>query len=126
MVHGSFSLVKWYLDCLDEDGRAVVGYWIEAAWQQASFSWESLDLYREALPPLRRWSIKRSPPPEVGAGIVWEAPGLGSAVTIEPRQPRFATCLLEYEGGTVDWAVEVPPWRWPPTSPTEWISPRAR
>lgn len=108
MLQRPFSLVKWYLDCLDEDGRAIVGYWVEAAWQQASLTWESVDLYRGPLPPVHRWSLRRSTPPQTGAGLCWDAPALGCAATIEPRQPRFTARLLEGEDGIVDWSVEVP------------------
>lgn len=108
MVQRPFSLVKWYLDCLDEDGRAIVGYWVEAAWQQVSITWESVDLYREPLPPVHRWSLRRSTPPQAGAGLCWNAPALGCTATIERRQPPFTARLLEDADGTVDWAVEAP------------------
>jgi hypothetical protein len=105
----AFSLTKWYLDCVDAAGRTVVGYWATLAWRGLSLTWQSVDLCDADRPPVHRWSIRPSSPPQPNPErIRWQAPAIGCAVTVEPRQSSFAVRLLDDAPGTVDWTVESP------------------
>lgn len=104
-----FSLVKWYLDCVDGEGRAMIAYWAALVWRGLSFTWHSVELHQEGRPVTRRWSLQPSPPPDrAQAGLVWTPPALGCDITVEVGQPPFAIRLMEGESGIVNWAVQSP------------------
>ena len=105
----SFTLTKWYLDCVDDAGRTVVGYWATLAWRALSLTWQSVDVFDSDRPALHRWSVRPSAPPQQAPqGIRWQSPAIGCVITVEPRQSPFAHRLLDDASGTVDWTVECP------------------
>ena len=42
MTSGSFAFTKWYIDCLDEEGRLVILYWASLEWRRLRFTWQSV------------------------------------------------------------------------------------
>ena len=42
MTPGSFAFTKWYIDCLDEEGRLVILYWASLKWRRLRLTWHSV------------------------------------------------------------------------------------
>ena len=105
----SFTLTKWYFDCVAADGRAVIGYWASLAWRSAALTWQNVTLYEASRPPVSRSSLVSTPPPEVASEtITWCAPALPCVVNIESRQRPIEERLLDSEAGIVEWRAEAP------------------
>lgn len=106
---GTFSFTKWYLDCVDADGRSVILYWAALAWHGLALTWHSVLLHEPDRQPLQRTSLVRVAAPRRRSGaIAWRAPALGCEVNAAPRQESFAVRLLDGERGAVDWHCEAP------------------
>jgi hypothetical protein len=109
MTDAPIALTKWYLDCVDPNGRAVIGYWASLAWHRATIVWQSIAFFEPGRPPTYQTSLTKSQPPlDAGASIVWRAPSLGSTITATRRGPAVASRLLESDAGFIDWACEAP------------------
>jgi hypothetical protein len=108
---GTFSLTKWYLDCVDARGRVAIGYWASLAWRGLGLTWHSLLLHQpeSAAPPVQRSSLARAAAPRRdGGSIAWAAPALGCSIRVAPRQPPMSLRLLDTGQGAVDWHCEAP------------------
>jgi hypothetical protein len=112
----TFSLTKWYLDCVDARGRAAIAYWTSLAWLRLNLTWQSVLVYEPEAAgggsrrrSLQRSSRARGPAPRrEGCAIAWAAPALGCAIAMEARLPPMAVRLLDSEGGAIDWHCEAP------------------
>ena len=45
--HNNFYLTKWYLDCIDEQGNAAIGYAASMRWRSLEVPYTSLLLFEE-------------------------------------------------------------------------------
>jgi hypothetical protein len=109
-VHVSFSLTKWYLDLVTEDGGVAIAYWAEVRWQGLRQPLCGLLLRPAgyATPPWR-FSGRRVAPPEVeGDRLCWSAQPLGLNVEFERLESGFRHRLLDSPDGVVDWHCELP------------------
>jgi hypothetical protein len=126
----TFSLTKWYLDCVDAGGRAAIAYWASLAWRGLALTWHSVLLHEPAgtsraphadtLPqgagrqredPFSRQRsslVRVAAPRRDGCSIVWAARALGCSIAVAPRQPPIAVRLLDGGRGAVDWHCEAP------------------
>ena len=103
----SFSLTKWYLDCVDADGRVAIAYWTEVAWRRLAICWHSLAVYNPGSAPLERSSAKAAPAPtSVDGTITWNADQLCCRLTCHSRVPILTRRLLNDRVGAVDWRCE--------------------
>jgi hypothetical protein len=106
---GTFSFTKWYLDCVDADGRSVILYWAALAWRGLALTWHSVLLHEPGRQAVQRTSLVRVAAPRRRPGaIAWRAPALGCMVSASPRQESFAIRLLDGGRGAVDWHCEAP------------------
>lgn len=104
-----FTFTKWYLDCVDSDGRAIIGYWASLDWRGVALTWQNVTLFEADRAPVSRSSLASSPPPVIADGsITWDAPALECHATIRARQRPIDERLLETDAGTVEWRVEAP------------------
>jgi hypothetical protein len=105
-------LIKWYVDCIDQAGRAVIGYWSAFAWRGARLSINNVALMEPGTPP-RYWrSFSRTPEPEVrGSTFTWRAGTLDWSLTGRALAPPFGLRLLDGADGTVDWECAACPMR---------------
>jgi hypothetical protein len=110
-VREGFTLSKWYLDCVGDDGDALVAYAAEVRWGPVALRYASTLRRRPGQARATVDTTLRDVPwPESsdGQGVSWEAPQLG----IEGRwkalaQPIDAT-ILESEEGRVQWRCLLP------------------
>jgi hypothetical protein len=105
-------LTKWYVDCIDQSGRAAIGYWSAFTWHGLRLSINNLALIEPGTRP-RYWSsFSRTPEPEIRGGMLtWRASALDWSLSGQPLAPSFGLRLLEGTGGTVDWECVACPMR---------------
>jgi hypothetical protein len=104
-----FALIKWYLDCVDDNGRSAIVYSSALIWGPARVSWHGISLHEPGREAIHRSSLASIPQPEwQGAGLVWRAPPLGCTVVCTPAQPPVSRRLIDLPDGAVDWTCEVP------------------
>ncbi len=105
----NFSLSKWYLDCVTDQGDAYIGYAAVLSLGAFQIHYSSL-LTADASGATRsRTTLKRATPPMLaGDTVTWFAPTL----EIEGRWERDAASLhvpvFESEEGSVDWRCHLP------------------
>jgi hypothetical protein len=109
-VHVSFTLTKWYLDLVTEEGGVAIAYWAEVRWQQLRQPLCGLLLRPAggATPPWRFSARRVAPPVPEEGGLRWGAPPLGLSVEVERLEPGFRHRLLDSPDGVVDWHCELP------------------
>jgi hypothetical protein len=75
-----FSLRKWYLDCVADDGTAWIGYWGDLRWGQVHVPFVS------SLSDAKTTSALRSEPEprDDGEQLTWSAPSLDVEVLLRP------------------------------------------
>lgn len=104
-----FALTKWYLDCVDADGRAAIGYWASLRFRGVEVSWHSVSTYEPGLPPTERTSLHRVRAPQRDGGtITWASQALGCAFTLEAQLPAATISLLDAPEGRIEWRCEAP------------------
>jgi hypothetical protein len=105
----SFTLSKWYFDCVAPDGRVVIGYWASLVWRRLALTWQNVVLYELGEVPVRRSSLMASPPPDVdGDAITWRAPALGCVIDVKSQQRPIEKRLLGAGTDVVEWRAEAP------------------
>lgn len=104
-----FSLRKWYLDCVSDEGEVVIAYQAELRFKSVALHFASL-LHQQGQQPARvRSTLRRcAVPAATGATLLWEAPALEVAGAWQGLAPAFATTLFEDAGRTVQWRCEQP------------------
>jgi hypothetical protein len=104
-----FDFAKWYLDCVDDHGRATIAYWTSLRYRGLSVAWHSVAVYEPDGTVARRSSTTRCDPPEHrDHGIRWRAPALGVGITCESRQSIAPIRLLERGAESVEWQCHAP------------------
>jgi len=104
-----FSLTKWYLDVVTEDGRVAIAYWAEARWARLRQPLCGLLLDSGTAKAPWRLSGRAVPAPVLDEGALrWNAEPLALRVDFACREPSFRHRLLETKAGVLDWSCEVP------------------
>jgi hypothetical protein len=105
----AFAFRKWYFDCLSDDGRTAVGYYVSLTWKKVSLTWQALNVWQHDQLVLDRSTLNRSRMPfRSNDQIVWDAPHLQCGFTVEARQQPVAIRLFGQPAGGVDWRCEAP------------------
>jgi hypothetical protein len=106
----AFSLTKWYLDLVTEEGDVAIAYWAEVGWGRLHQPLCGL-LLRRAGAAAEPWRFSRQrtgPPVLAGGGLCWRAEPLALQVEMEGLEPGYAARLLEGRAGMVEWRCEIP------------------
>jgi len=104
-----FSLTKWYLDVVTEDGRVAIAYWAEASWARLRQPLCGLLLDSGTATAPWRFSGRAVPAPTLDQGALrWSAEPLALRVDFARREPSFRHRLLEEKAGVLDWSCEIP------------------
>lgn len=103
---GSFILTKWYLDCVEDDGRLTVLYWARTAWKRAAITCMSvLSADRDGV--ASTIAVSNARPPRFADGVLrFDARDI--SVEIRGRAPSSAALLLATADGSVDWNCAIP------------------
>jgi hypothetical protein len=109
-VQVSFSLTKWYLDLVTEDGGVAIAYWAEVRWQglRQPLCGLLLSPAGGATAPWRFSGRRVAPPVFEGGSLCWSAPPLGLSLEFERLESGFRHRLLHSPDGMVDWHCELP------------------
>lgn len=99
-----FALTKWYLDCVDEDGTAFIGYSARLSYRGTGVSYASTLLRDASGLVLTRTSLRRSAPPlTAGSTVSWVHRPLAVAGIWHATAPPVSRTLFERHGGAVAW-----------------------
>lgn len=105
MSHSSFSLIKWYLDCISDDGDAFIGYAATLRYKLISIGYSGIIEHSSALGTKSAYTILGAGlPSEEGGLIRWKCAGLDRRGSWSPLAPGIAPqMLLSDRGGTLEW-----------------------
>lgn len=103
-----FALEKWYIDAIDEEGRAFIGYSARLRWKSISLSYNNytfLDL-NEASPLVKSSFSVKSFPDYSDDKLRW----VFKNITVESSRidPSFGQILLKDESGEINWSCLLP------------------
>lgn len=105
-----FSLTKWYVDVVSDDGSVAIAYWAEISWKSLRHAFCALLLHpADGAPVPWQFSGRSVPPPTLAThGLRWDAEPLMLTAEFVRCQPAFEHRLLDAADGVVDWHCEVP------------------
>lgn len=104
-----FTLDKWYLDLVTDDGAAVVGYVAGVTWQGLHLRYASLLRSTPGMPPSERSTLDDAAWPVFADGrLRWTAEALGIQAEWRPLDAPIARTLLTSPAGAIEWACMVP------------------
>ena len=106
---GSFYLNKWYLDAVDPDGRALIGYSGEIGWNKWRIPYSSLltALPEQPIAFNSRWRHNHWPE-DNDASLHWTDPGLHISAQWTRQTPAIRELLFENASGKVEWDCRFP------------------
>lgn len=106
MASGSFAFTKWYIDCLDRDGRLIILYWASLKWRRLLLTWHSVTRCDPGARVWARSSVRACEPPvPSGASIRWASTPLKIAVAMTASGNSIAAQEL---ADGVSWACPAP------------------
>ena len=105
MSSSNFSLVKWYLDCISDDGATFIGYAASLRYKLFSIGYSGVIEHSSALGTKSAYTILGAGlPSEEGGLISWKSEGLDRRGSWRPLAPGIAPqMLLCDKGGTLEW-----------------------
>lgn len=108
-THVGFQLTKWYLDCVSEDGEAVIAYWARAAWRGLAVGYAGL-LQRSASGEVASSFTLRpgAEPCQEGDTIRWRCDALGLCGEWRCRVAAAGRELFRAGAGAIDWECAAP------------------
>lgn len=103
----NFSLTKWYLDCVDEQGRTAIVYCARLGWHAAHMSYAGL-LTNLSGTVKTASTLSGHSLHEEATRIDIDVPHLDLAGVWQTDTPAFTRTLLEREDGYVKWSCLQP------------------
>jgi hypothetical protein len=99
-----FQLVKWYADCVSDDGDVFIGYAAELRWRALRLHYASVLECGRNQEARSRFSLLENPAPEEqGDTVGWRVPALGISGAWRALAPSLRQVLLSTAAGTVEW-----------------------
>lgn len=96
----AFSIAKWYLDCVDDDGNFAIAYRARLAWKKIALTYVSVMTATES----RERFLSIEEPAIDGDVLTWNAAPLNLNVTMRRRTPAYEESLID----GVRWRCEMP------------------
>lgn len=95
MTRGAFAFTKWYLDCLDEEGRLLILYWATLEWRRLKLTWHSVARCEPGAQVQTRSSVRPCAAPVQSPGVVrWKSEVLDCEVELVGGGSGIATQQL--------------------------------
>ena len=105
----SFSLEKWYLDLVDDDGVAVIGYAARLHTGPLATRYASILHSPSAGAPTERTALRRIRPPEFHRGTLsWACVPLGLEGEWVAEAAPISRALFATEAGSIEWECLLP------------------
>jgi hypothetical protein len=100
----SFQLRKWYADCINDSGDAIIAYFGFARWKKISLYYSCLLRLLGDEPPRAQYSIRRTKEPIFdGATLHWKSPAFRFEGIWKTIDPSHVETVFSSERGTVEW-----------------------
>ena len=99
-----FSLVKWYGDCVTDEGDAFVGYWAELRWRGLRICYGSCLDKGEWRTTVR----SGSGPVGKGGAYEWREPAIDIDSRWDPTVPEFSKTIFAGKQGRIEWRCVAP------------------
>ncbi len=104
-----FRLVKWYGDCVADDGTTFIGYWARMRWGWFRITYTAILVHYPGRPGLSRYSLRRCEPPgPAGASIRWTAVPYGIQGHWEPTGSAIQALLPSASHDLLQWRCHGP------------------
>lgn len=104
-----FLLVKWYLDCVTDDGRTFIGYSAEMKWKALTLHYSSSLQHTAGSASTTRTSLRKGPSPRLRDSIIdWSSPSLLLKGTWKPLASPIQEALYESPDGSILWSCLAP------------------
>lgn len=104
-----FHLSKWYLDCVADDGSALIGYWARLRWRSLALEYAAALVAPAGAEP-QQFHVLRSPPPPVQAGglCAWRCEPLRLEGDWVTETAPVQLDLLHSPAGGIRWSIHQP------------------
>jgi hypothetical protein len=100
----SFSLAKWYLDCVAESGEAIVAYSAWLRWKTLSLEYSSILARQSSGRVITRATLHRGTlPRREPDGVRWTCPHLGIDGLWKSREPSFERTIFDLPTTPLTW-----------------------
>src|SRR5690349_14941840 len=103
-----FALEKWYMDAIDEEGRAFIGYSARLRWKSISLRYNNYTYFdiSKNLPRVKSSFSVRSFPDYSDDKLLWTFKN----ATVESSRidPFFGQILFTDESGEINWSCTLP------------------
>jgi len=104
-----FSLAKWYLDCVAENGDAIVGYSASLRWRQLSLEYSSILASRSSQGVETKATLLRGTRPLPGPdGVRWDCPHLAIQGTWKRLEPSYQRAIFGASTTPLTWLCVQP------------------
>ena len=104
-----FTLDKWYLDLVTDDGTALIGYAAELRWHAFDLHYAALLESQPGATPHEHATIRKVKPPELaGDHLTWVCEPLRVSGEWLRLAPPVGETLLDSPAGTIEWSCLLP------------------
>lgn len=105
----SFTLSKWYLDAIGDDGDVLIAYAAEVRWRALAIRYTSTLVQRAGSETRVRATLRRADSPSFSDGaLTWASPALEVAGRWKPLESEARDTILARDEGRVEWRCHVP------------------
>ena len=102
--HSDFLLSKWYLDCVENDGSAFIGYAARLSWKSFSLNYASTLRHNGESQPSVETSLRKSALPQMQDGsVTWSSSHLKVRGTWKALCAPVVRVLFESSEGSIKW-----------------------
>jgi hypothetical protein len=109
LASAGFQLRKWYLDCIAEDGSAVVAYWARLRWGLLRLRYAAVLDAPAAGEPRQFHTVRPDAPPHLrGDACTWQCARLGVSGSWTARAAPVRRVLLRTARGGIEWQCHQP------------------
>lgn len=104
-----FHLSKWYLDCVSDEGTALVGYWARLRWGSLALDYAALLAAPAGAEPSQFHTLRSPPPPALsGSQCTWQCEPLHVEGHWITDAPPVQMDLLDSPADGVRWSIHQP------------------